>query len=311
MSTQVTTAFVQQYRSEVFHLSQQKGSRLQACVRNETQRGESQYFDRIGQATAALKSVRHADTPQIDSAHSRRRVQMSDYEWADLIDKEDLRKMLMDPAGDYALAAAWAMGRAKDDLIIAAADGAAAGGVDGATSVPHPDSQKYAFNDGAGNQLNVNVEGLREIKQILDANDVDESIPRYAAINASGLNSLLGETEVTSSDYNSVKALVQGDLNTYMGFNFKRTERLANQSGSLSADFSTGEVGTGVGDVDTTRKSLFWAMDGLLLTTSAEVQTEIERRADKSYSTQVYVSMGIGSTRMEEEKVVVGFGLES
>ena len=124
MSSQVTTAFVQQYRSEVFHLSQQKGSRLQGAVRMESQKSESQFFDRIGLATAVLKVGRHSDTPQIDSAHSRRRVTLDDYEWADLIDKEDLRRMLQDPAGDYAMAAAWALGRSKDDVIIAAADAA-------------------------------------------------------------------------------------------------------------------------------------------------------------------------------------------
>jgi hypothetical protein len=309
MSSQVTTAFVQQYRSEVFHLSQQKGSRLQGAVRNESQKSESQFFDRIGAATAVLKVSRHADTPQIDSAHSRRRVTLADYEWADLIDKEDLRRMLQDPAGDYAMAAAWAMGRAKDDVIIAAADGSAYGGVAGATTVSHPNSQKYAFNASSAHS-NVNVAGLRAIKKILDGNEVDESIPRYACINASGLSALLGQTEVTSSDYNSVKALVQGEMNAYMGFNWIRSQRLLTQDSALSASATTGAVGSGT-SISGERKNLFWAKDGLLLSTSADIVTEIDRRSDKSYSTQVYVSMGLGATRMEEEKVVVGFSLES
>ena len=309
MSSQVTTAFVQQYRSEVFHLSQQKGSRLQGAVRNETQKSESQFFDRIGSATAQLKTSRHADTPQIDSQHSRRRVTLNDYEWADLIDKEDLRRMLMDPAGEYAMAAAWAMGRSKDDVVIAAADGSAYGGVAGATTVAHPNSQKYAFNDGT-NFKNVNVLGLRKIKKILDGNEVDESIPRFGCVNASGLENLLGETQVTSTDYNSVKALVQGEVDTFMGFKFIRSQRLLAQSDALSGSPSTGAVGSGSSLIGQ-RRNLFWAKDGLLLSTSADIVTEIERRADKSYSTQVYVSMGIGATRMEEEKVVVGFGLES
>ena len=33
MSTQITTAFVEQYKSNVFHLAQQKGSRLRDAVR--------------------------------------------------------------------------------------------------------------------------------------------------------------------------------------------------------------------------------------------------------------------------------------
>ncbi len=142
MSAQISTAFVQQYRSEVMHLSQQKGSRLQGAVRNETQKGISQFFDRIGAVTAVVKSSRHADTPQIDTPHTRRMVTLTDYEWADLIDKEDLRRLLADPAGDYAMAAAWAMGRAKDDLIIAAHDGNSYGGVAGATAITLPNADK-------------------------------------------------------------------------------------------------------------------------------------------------------------------------
>lgn len=308
MSTEITTAFVQQYRDEVFHLSQQKGSRLQNAVRRETQKGKSQFFDRIGAVTAQLKTSRHADTPQIDTPHSRRRVTLADYEWADLIDKEDLRRLLMDPAGDYAMAAMWALGRAKDDVIIAAADGPAYGGETGSDVVAHPNSQKYAFNDGT-NFDGVNVDGLRAIKRILDGNDVDESIPRYAAINSVGLENLLGETKVTSSDFNVVKALVQGQVDTFMGFKFIRTERLLKQVDALSGSSSTGAVGTGtslVGD----RRCLFWAKDGLLMSTADDIVVEIDRRSDKSYATQVYASMGIGATRMEEEKVVVGFASE-
>lgn len=308
MSTEITTARVQQYKAEVFHLAQQKGSRLSGAVRNETQQGKSAFYDRLGAATAVVKASRHSDTPQIDSAHSRRRVTLVDYEWADLIDKEDLRKLLMNPAGKYAEAAAWALGRAKDDKIIDEADGSAYGGEDGSTAVSHPNSQKYAFNDGSAFD-GVNVLGLRAIKRILDGNDVDESIPRHAAVNSIGIESLLGEDKVQSADYNTIRALVMGDIDTYMGFKFHRLERLNAQVAALSGSATTGAVGSGTSLIDD-RKCLFWAQDGLLLATSADISVEIDRRSDKSYATQVYASMGIGATRMEEEKVVVGFATE-
>ena len=304
MSSQVSTAFVKQYSSEVFHLSQQQGSRLAGKVRNESQKGESAYYDRIGQTAAIKKTVRHGDTPQIDSKHSRRRVTLFDYEWADIIDKEDTRRMLQDPAGDYAKAAAWAMGRAKDDEIIIAANGDAYGGVDGGTSVAMPSTQKYAANTGAAFS-DMNLDMLKNIKKKFDANDVDESISRHAAVTSSQIESMLGVTEITSADYASVKALVMGDINSYMGFNFVRTERLDLQVDALSAVLTTGVVGTGTTVVGH-RRCIFWAQDGLLLATSADITAEIERLPTKSYSTQVYVSMGLGATRMEEEKVVIG-----
>lgn len=308
MSSEITTAFIQQYKSEIQHLSQQKGSRLQSVVRNESQNGKSAFYDRLGSATAVVKTSRHSDTPQIDSTHSRRRVTLADYEWADLIDKEDLRRLLMDPAGPYAEAAAWAMGRAKDDLIIAAADGSAYGGETGSTTVAHPNTQKYACNDASAVKA-LNVRSLRGIKRMFDNKDVDESIPRHAAINAEALESLLGETAVTSSDYANVKALVMGQVDTFMGFKFHRLERLLEQTAALSGSGTTGAVGSGTSLIGQ-RRLIFWAQDGLLLATADDVTVKVEPRADKSYSTQVYASMGIGATRLEEEKVVIGFSLE-
>lgn len=309
MSTQITTAFVQQYKSEVFHLSQQKGSKLAGMVRNESQNGKSAFYDRIGQAEAVEKTTRHSDTPQIDSEHSRRRVTLKDYVWADLIDKEDLRRLLMDPAGHYAQAAIWAMGRAKDDRIIAAANGSAWGGEDGSTEVVMPNSQKLQASNGT-NHSNANVFWLRKIKQKFDANDVDESIPRYAAITSSQLSAMLGETSITSADFNTVRALVMGEINTFMGFSFVRTERLDLQVDTLAAADTTGIVGSGTSVVGN-RRCIFWAKDGLLLATADDIVTKIEELPNKNYATQVFVSMGIGATRMEEAKVVIGLAKES
>jgi hypothetical protein len=133
MSSEITTAFVKQFSANIFHLSQQKGSRLSGAVRTESQQGKSAFYDRIGAATAVKRTSRHADTPQIDSAHSRRRVTLSDYEWADLVDDTDKLRMLIDPTSDYAQAAVWALGRAKDDVILEQALGTSYGGEDGGT----------------------------------------------------------------------------------------------------------------------------------------------------------------------------------
>lgn len=308
MSSEITVAFVNQYKAEIQMLSQQKGSKLSGTVRNESQQGESAYYDRLGEATAVVKTTRHQDTPQIDSAHSRRKVSLVDYQWADLIDKEDLRRLLTDPSGKYAQAAAWAMGRAKDDVIIAAADGSAYGGVAGATTVAHPNSQKYAFWNGSGFD-GANVAGLLAIKRILDGNDVDESIQRHGVMNSLAFENLLNETTAVSADYNSVRALVSGQLDTYVGFKFHRTERLLAQVDALSASTTTGAVGSG-SSVIGHRRCLFYAQDGLVLATAEDMQVKIDPRPDKSYATQVYASMGIGATRLEEEKVVVGLSDE-
>ena len=87
MSSQITTAFVQQYSNNVQMLSQQKGSLLRNSVDAETIVGKHAFFEQVGSAVAQKRVSRHGDTPQIDTPHARRRVSMVDYEYADLIDK--------------------------------------------------------------------------------------------------------------------------------------------------------------------------------------------------------------------------------
>jgi len=79
MSTNITTAFVQQYSANIQMLSQQMGSLLRDKVRLESVVGKNAFFDQVGKVTAVLKTSRHSDTPQIDTPHARRRVSVDDY----------------------------------------------------------------------------------------------------------------------------------------------------------------------------------------------------------------------------------------
>ena len=281
MSTQITTAFVQQFSSNVQMLSQQMGSLLRNAVDSESVNGEKAFFDQVGSAAAVLRTTRHADTPLIDTPHSRRMVTLSDYEYADLIDDQDKVRLLIDPTSTYSRAAAAAMGRAMDDVIISAALGTAKTGKDGSTST--------AF-DTTNNQIAAGASGLTlakliEAKEILDSGDVDPSIPRYIAVSPKQVSDLLNNTTVTSSDYNTVKALAMGEINSFVGFNFIVTNRL------------------GV-DGSSNRRVFAWAMDGIKLAVGKEPTARIDERADKSYATQIYYAQTIGATRMEEKKVV-------
>ena len=144
MSTQITTAFVEQYSSNVSMLAQQMGSKLRGAVDVETIRGKHAFFDQIGVTAAVVRSTRHGATPQVNTPHSRRRVGLADYEWADLIDDLDKVRMLVDPTSSYAKAAAAAMNRSIDDVIIAAIGGQAQTGVSGGTNQALPSTSKFA-----------------------------------------------------------------------------------------------------------------------------------------------------------------------
>jgi len=280
MSTQITTAFVEQYKSNVLHLAQQKGSRLRDSVRSETVTGKAHFFERIGSTAAQKRTSRHSDTPRMDTPHSRRKVTMDDYDWADLIDNEDKVRMLISPQSEYAMAGAWAMGRAMDDAIIAAAVGTAYGGVAGGTSVSLPSGNKVVHASGG-----LTLAKLLSAKEIMDAADIDPDEPRYLACAAGQITDLLNVTQVTSSDYATVKALVQGDVDSFLGFKFLRTQRLGTDS-------------------DGNRQVTAWAKSGIGLALGADIKTKISERDDKNYATQVFLSMTIGATRIEEEKIV-------
>jgi|TARA_X000001382_G_scaffold106981_1_gene82528 hypothetical protein len=279
MSTTITTAFVQQFSSNIALLSQQMGSLLRSSVDVESVNAEKAFFDQVGVAAAVARTTRNSDTPLMDTPHTRRMVTMTDYEYADLIDSQDKIRMLADPTSTYARAAAAAMGRAMDDVIIAAMHGTAKTGASGATSVSFPAGQQIAHGSAG-----LTIAKLLSAKELLDANSVDPSIPRYLVCAPKQMSDLLGTTQVTSSDFNTVKALVQGQVDSFMGFKFISSNRLPHNG--------------------TSRQVFAYAMDGMKVAIGKEPTAKIDERADKSYSTQIYYCQTLGATRMEEEKIV-------
>lgn len=288
MSTQITTAFVEQYKANVYHLVQQKGSKLRGACRTETIVGKNAYYEQIGSTAAQLRTSRHADTPRMDTPHSRRRVSLNDYEWADLVDGEDQVRMLIDPTSQYAMAAAWAMGRAIDDVIIAAATGTAYTGVAGGTSTAFDTAMivdvQVRWAGVSADDCGLNVAKLLEAGKLLGANNVDPDEKKVAVVNARQIKSLLMDTRVSSHDYNAIKPLVSGQIVQFCGFDIIPTERIGVDSNSDD-------------------KVLFWAGNGMLLGIGKDISGRISERADKGYATQVYAAMTIGATRMEETRV--------
>lgn len=285
MSFEVTTAFVQQYTTNVGLLLQQRGSKLREAVTMGSYTGKAaKAVEQIGAVSAQARTSRHADTPLISTPHDARWVFPTDYEWADMIDDQDKLRMLIDPTSPYALNGAYALGRAMDADIISAALGTAKTGENGTTSTAFDTSNQQVTVGGT--PAGLTVAKLREAKKILLSNEVDVDMdPLYIAVTAKQLDDLLGTTEVTSSDYNTVKALVQGQVDTFLGFKFIHTELLGVNANSY-------------------RRVIAWAKSGLHLGMWNDVNAKISERSDKSYATQVYVKGTFGSTRTEEGKVV-------
>lgn len=280
MSLSITEAFVQQYADNVMILSQQRGSVLFSAVRVKNGVvGKRTSFERIGATSMQKRTSRHADTPLISTPHSRRWANLEDYDWADLIDNLDEVKLLISPQSSYAQNAAWAAGRTKDDILITALLGSAVTGEEAGGTQALPAGQKVAAA-AAG----LTLAKIRSAAKIMNKAEILSS-DRFFAHNAESLDDLLGDTTITSADFNAVRLLMTGDINTFMGYSWLRTERLTN-------------------DGSANRQNIAFQRMGIGLAVGLDVITRIDERADKNYATQVYLALSLGAVRVEDESVV-------
>ena len=293
MSNQIDTALVQTYRSNIEIQFQQKGSRLRNTVRVESQKSEFDFYDRIGPVDAVEIQSRHSDTPLLETPHTRRRIGMRDFDWADMIDRPDKIRMLADPTSSYSQNAVYSLGRKMDDIIIEAATGTAYTGKTGSGTQIFDANQTIAKNyteSGSSIDSNLTIGKLRRARYLLDKNEaIDDGDGLTCVVTASQIQALLRTVEATSSDYNTVRALVNGEIDSFMGFNFLRTERLdLNRNGSGA----------------TVRSVLVYPQSAITLAVGTDINVDVGPRRDKRNNTQVYVCASFGAVRMWEEKVV-------
>ena len=294
MSEQISTAFVKQFGDNIMMLSQQRGSKLRDTVSQETNvTGEVVFMDQMAPTDAQRVTTRHADSPQVDTQHERRRVSLIDIEWGDLVDDFDRLKMLIEPTSAMSQNAAWAIGREVDKIIIENYFSDAVTGKDGGGTQSFPGSQQVAVSEGSGagntggtGAQGLNIEKLRQARRILKSNNVDlEAQTPTIVVTADQTFDLLAQNEITSADFNTVRALVSGELDTYMGFRFVHTELLETDNGGDVRNPVYVEAGMGMAEAQAPR-------------------ARITERPDKRFSTYIYYSTSVGATRLEEEKVV-------
>lgn len=295
MSQFVTTAFVQQYSTNIAMLLQQQGSRLRGAAMEHGFVGKAAtVVEQFGAVTPVKNLARHSDTPLISTPQDRRWVYPTDYDWADLIDSQDKLRMLIDPTGPYTQAGVMAMGRAMDDEIINGFFGTNNTGENGTTAVTFPSGQIVAANVGASANTGLNVAKLRAAKKLLMQAEVDiDNDQLFVAITAQQHDNLLNEVQAISLDYTDRPVLVEGRIRSFMGFNFIHSERIP------GGPSYAGSVNTG---------GLYyvpcWAKSGLALGMWNDVQASVDKRPDKRNSWQVYVTATVGACRTEEKRCV-------
>ena len=274
----VDVARVQQYKSNVTLLFQQEGSLLRPVLREEVGKGKIIYFELIAPTAAIKRTVRHQLTPQTPSVHSRRGCIMEDYEWNDYVDDQDKIRMLIDPTSPYARNGAYALGRTLDNTIYTQLRGNALTGETGSGTQALPAGQKIAHGS-----VGMTLEKILQAHRMLGRNKVPMR-DRYFIVEPFGIEDLLNLPEITSADYNSVKSLMTGEVNSFMGFSWVNYLEMAAES------------------------NVFYALachkDAAGLAMGEDIMTRIDELPERGYTTQVYLRSTFGAVRIQDEGVV-------
>jgi hypothetical protein len=204
MAVSLSNAFVTLFDAEVKQAYQASAMLVPAVRQRRGVEGSTVKFPKVGKGAATLR-VAQTDVTPLNVGFSSVTCTLQDWNAAEYSDIFSQAKVNFDERSELVKVVASAMGRRQDQLIL---DALAASGTSLTVS-----------NDIGASDSNMNIAKLREAKRLMDKNNVPPD-NRHIIIHANGLSNLLSESTVTSSDFNTVKALVQGELNTYMGFQF-------------------------------------------------------------------------------------------
>jgi hypothetical protein len=204
MSVSLSNAFITLFDAEVKQAYQGKAMLVPAVRQRRGVEGSTVKFPKVGKGVATLR-IPQTDVTPLNVAFSSVTLTLSDYNAAEYSDIFSQAKVNFDERQELVQVVAGAMGRRQDQMILDALTASS-------TSLT-------VANSIGGSATNMNIAKLREAKRLMDKTNVPPD-GRHIIIHANGLANLLSETSVTSSDFNSVKALVQGELNTFLGFMF-------------------------------------------------------------------------------------------
>ncbi len=137
----------------------------------------------------------------------------------------------------------------------------------------------------------ITIANLATIKYTFDNANVEEE-DRVIVVTPLSLSNLLQTSQVSSADYNTIKALVKGDIDTFMGMKFIQSTRIAQITG--------GNVNAG------SYSCIAFQKFGIVFAMAAAPMVRTDERQDLSYSWQLYYELNIGGVRLEEARVISG-----
>lgn len=166
--------------------------------------GATHRFHKIGRGMAT-KRIDQTDVIPMNIMHGNATAVLEDWNAAEYTGIFNQQKVPYKEQDKLAHIISSAIGRREDQLILDALDASAT------TNVVDTD----VGDTGSG----MNTAKLRRAAALLNAKGVPRARgERFLVLSATGMEELLGTTEVTSSDYNTVKALYDGEISHWLGF---------------------------------------------------------------------------------------------
>lgn len=296
MPENIPSHYTTQFNTNWIGRTQQKRSRLMPYVTPAPFTGERKRFSRSEAQEMTKIVTRKGDTPITNPGDDLRWMYMAGYELGNDLDQFEAHLLgeVVLPTSQRVIDMGNAYNRTADRVILDAASGTVMTGEDGLTASSLPAgnqiAQDYVATGSAANS-GLTLDKLIRGREIFLANDVDldgeDGSEEQVVMAVSGrqLINLLRTTEIKNSDYNTIKALVEGKVDTFLGFKFRR----------LSAN-----VLAKSGDV---RTCVAFLKSAVLFNEGPKSST-IDRIPTKSNKVQIYSTAIVGGMRLHDEGVV-------
>jgi len=281
--------------------SQQEDSRLQGSVEPESIRGKELVFDCYkpvalsqrarGQSYGYDGATSIGNKEYAETQTERRQVTAEFFEYAELFDPRDESALMrsLRPDGSYARNVVAAFNRKKDEVILEAFDATVTeyAGAGGGTFAPSA-SMTAAAAGGvlAVDDLIAASIALRTNASIAPSVGGPEGGTGYhIALHPTAIGDLLSVQEVTSADYNTIRALMTGDINTFMGFTFHEVSTMASTV------------------------AYCYHSSGMIFGMNQDMVVRFDEIPERGYSLQAFHSMGLAAMRTDEGLVYKITGL--
>lgn len=289
MAITIPNAYIESFEANVRQLAQQSRSRLRMCVSEVNKQSEKHNWDRLAASSARLKDTARKESPAGGNGSgavgstdglswTRRNTVIQTYDTGEVVEPEDIVQMLIDPKSASTENLVMNMNRQVDDILIAAATGAAADGAGGTVAFP----ATQVVGDYTGE---ISLDFILQVDEKFYENDVDPDEPRYFVIGPKQRRKLLQLIEVTSSDFQARQALATGYLPDFLGFNWIISNRLNVPAADQLDCFAF------------TKKALGLHVAG-------DITSRVAERPDMSFAWQVYLMLSMAAVRVEDEHIV-------